>query len=192
FGLPINVADGMLSEKIREVENKILLTNLNRDTDIAALLDIPYMCVHTPADNAATTFLQRLMDKEKPERLGDIISLLKTIPEYKEALKRHSGPKILAGVAERRAGKIFVDLNGGAEGPAQIYEKLAQVGIGTVVSICVPEEHRKEAEKNHISIIAAGSTASDSLGLNLVLDRILKDTGIEVIECSGFRRFCHE
>ncbi len=192
FGLPINVADGMLSEKIREVENKILLTNLNRDTDIAALLDIPYMCVHTPADNAATTFLQRLMDKEKPERLGDIISLLKMIPEYKEALKRHSGPKILAGVAERRAGKIFVDLNGGAEGPAQIYEKLAQVGIGTVVSICVPEEHRKEAEKNHISIIAAGSTASDSLGLNLVLDRILKDTGIEVIECSGFRRFCHE
>lgn len=192
FGIPINVADGILSDKMKEVETNVLRTNFNRDTDIAALLDIPYMCIHTPADNAATTFLQRLMDKEKPERLADIIAVLKTIPEYKEALKRHSGPKILAGEPDRRAGKIYVDINGSADGPVGIFEKLSQAGIGTIICVSMAGEQRKEAERNHISVIAAGSTASDSLGLNLVLDRVLRGTGVEVIECSGFRRFCHE
>lgn len=192
FGIPINVADGIMAERIREVERGVLPANIHRDTDIAALLDVPYMCVHTPADNAAETFLQRMIDKEKPERLSDIMTLLKNIPEYKEALKRHSGPRILSGNPDIRAGKIFVDMLGGIEGAPGLYEKLSQAGVGTVVCMAISEDCRREAERNHVAVVAAGSVASDSLGLNLVLDKILKDSGIEVIECSGFRRFCHQ
>jgi len=192
FGIPINVADGILSEKIREVENRVLHTNIDRASDIAALLDIPFICIHTPADNAATTFLQRLADKEKPERLGDIMTLLKTIPEYKEALKRHHGPKILSGEPSQRAGKIFVDMIGGYETSIKIYEKLALAGIGTIITTCMSEEHRKEASENHVAVIAAGSIASDSLGVNLILDRILDSSDVDIAECSGFRRFSHK
>ncbi|HOD41910.1 MAG TPA: NGG1p interacting factor NIF3 [Candidatus Wallbacteria bacterium] len=192
FGIPINIADGILSEKMREVENRALFSNINRDADIAALLDISFMCIHTPADNAVTTFLQRLVDKEKPERLSDILALLKTVPEYKEALKRHYGPKIMVGDANCRAGKIFVDMIGGEGTSPKIYEKLAAAGIGTIITTCMSEEHRKEAAENHLSVIAAGTIASDSLGLNLILDKILDQTEIDVVECSGFRRFSHK
>ena len=81
---------------------------------------------------------------------------------------------------------------GSAEGAPQLYEQLARAGIGAIICTSMSPESVKEAEKQHIAVVAAGSTASDSLGLNLVLDKILKETNIEVIECSGFRRFIHE
>jgi len=51
------------------------------------------------------------------------------------------------------------------------------------------EDHRKEAEKNHLNVIIAGHISSDTLGLNLLLDEISKDNSLEIIECSGFKRF---
>jgi hypothetical protein len=51
------------------------------------------------------------------------------------------------------------------------------------------EDHRKEAEKSHMNVIVAGHISSDTLGLNLLLDEISKDNSLEIIECSGFRRF---
>jgi putative NIF3 family GTP cyclohydrolase 1 type 2 len=52
----------------------------------------------------------------------------------------------------------------------------------------IGEKHRKEAEKNHINVIIAGHMASDSLGLNLMLDEFVKQ-GIQVQTCSGLTRF---
>ncbi|PJB18902.1 NGG1p interacting factor NIF3, partial [Candidatus Falkowbacteria bacterium CG_4_9_14_3_um_filter_36_9] len=49
------------------------------------------------------------------------------------------------------------------------------------------EEHRKEAEKNHINVVIAGHMASDSLGMNLFLDELEKK-GITVVPCSGLIR----
>lgn len=190
IGIPINIADGILKEKTKELESEIMLTNVNRNADIASLLDIPFICIHTPADNAAATFLQRLFDKEKPERLSDVLALLKTIPEYREALKRHYGPKIVVGDPDTRTGKIFVDMIGAVI--TKMYEKISEAGIGTVIKQAITSEDKKMAELNHISIVVTGSIASDSLGLNLILDKILENTNIEVIECSGFRRFSHK
>jgi hypothetical protein len=50
----------------------------------------------------------------------------------------------------------------------------------------ISEEHRKEARKHHMNIVIAGHIPSDNLGMNLLIDDILK--GVEVVECSGFRR----
>jgi hypothetical protein len=50
------------------------------------------------------------------------------------------------------------------------------------------EEHRKEAEKCHLNVVIAGHIASDNLGINLLLDKVLSGQKINIIECSGFRR----
>ena len=68
-----------------------------------------------------------------------------------------------------------------------IYEKLSQAGIGTIIGMHISEEHRKEAEKAHINVIIAGHIPSDSLGVNLFLDTLVKK-GIQVIPCSGLIR----
>lgn len=73
------------------------------------------------------------------------------------------------------------------EGSPKIYEKMAQVGIGTIVGMHMSEEHKKEAETANINVIVAGHMSSDSLGMNMFLDELEKK-GIEIIPCSGFIR----
>lgn len=188
FGVPINVAEGIMKERISEVERRVSPVNHNRAVDVANLLDIPLMCIHTPADNMVTSFLQQFIDDTKPETIKDIVKLLKDIPEYKMAVQDKAGPKIFVGAEKNRAGKIFVEMTGGTEGSKHILEKLSQAGVGTVIGMHYSEDLRKEAEKHHVNVIVAGHTASDSLGINLLLDKIDKEHQLEIIACSGFRR----
>jgi len=187
IGVPINYAEGVLYPRISEVERKVMPANHNKSVDAARLLEVPFMCCHTPADNCVATYLQKLFDVKTPYNLQEVIELLEDIPEYREASKRNNPPKILVGNPKNRAGKIFVDMTGGTEGPVEVISKLAEVGVGTIVGMHMSEEHRKEAEKHHINVVIAGHMASDSLGMNILLDN-LELKGIEILNCSGFIR----
>lgn len=163
--------------------------NHTRPVDAARLLDIPFICLHTPADNMVASHLQRLFEKEKPYFLSDVLDILRSIPEYKNAAIQSVGPKIVLGSKKRKAGKIFVDMTGGTEGAKEIFESITNSGISTIVGMHISEEHRKEAEKSHLNVIVAGHISSDNLGLNLLLDKLTKKNPLDIIECSGFRRF---
>jgi putative NIF3 family GTP cyclohydrolase 1 type 2 len=189
FGVPINIAEGLLEGRIREVERRLSPANHTRAVDVARLLDIPFMCVHTPADNMVVSYLQNNFDRKKPDTLNDVVKIVKEIPEYREAQKNNTGPKILLGSKERSAGKIFVDMTGGTEGAKDIFESLANSGVNTIVGMHLSEEHRKEAEKRHLNVVIAGHISSDNVGMNLMLDAVLKKGKIKIIPCSGFRRF---
>lgn len=188
FGVPINVAENLLRDRMKEVEHKLLPANHTRSVDVARLLDIPFVCLHTPADNMVVAYLQDLFDHEKTDRLRDVMDLLKKIPEYQEAVKNNAGPRILLGAEDQRCGKIFVDMTGGTEGPKDIMERLSQSGVGTMVAMHLTEDHRKEAEKHHIHVVIAGHISSDTLGLNLLLDKIEAREPISIVACSGFKR----
>jgi putative NIF3 family GTP cyclohydrolase 1 type 2 len=188
YGVPINIAEGLMKERIDEVARGVNSANHQRTVDTAKLLGFNLMNVHTPADNLAAYFLKNLVEKEEPERVGDLMGLLKKVPEYKEAAKFGAGPKIFVGDPERRCGKIgLTELTGGTEGSPKLYEKMAQAGIGTVIGMHISEEHKKEAEAANINVIIAGHISSDSLGMNLFLDKLEKK-GIEIIPCSGLIR----
>ncbi len=188
YGVPINIAEGIMDERIREVERRLMPANHTRAVDAARLLDIPIMCIHTPADNAVTDFLQRTFDERKPYLISDIIEAIREIPEYTtSASETGVGPKVVSGSEKRKAGKVFVDMTGGTGGSKKVYESLSTAGIGTVVGMHISEDHRKEAEKNHVNVVIAGHISSDTLGINLLLDKVLQND-IEVVETSGFRR----
>lgn len=188
LGVPINVAEGIMASRISEVRRGLMPLNHNRAVDAARLLDIPFMCCHTPADNLVTEYVQRKIDEGNCETLGDIVKALKEIPEYAEAVKTGAGPTIVVGSKDRRAGKVFVDMTGGTSGSEDAYGKLSVAGVGTLVVMHISEKHRKEAEKNHVNVIIAGHMASDSLGMNLILDELAKQ-GVEILTCSGLTRF---
>ncbi len=188
FGVPINVAESQLSGRMKEVERSLLPVNHTRPVDAARLLDIPLLCLHTPADNMVVHYLQSLFDSEAPDRLKDIVKLLKKIPEYQEAISNNAGPRILVGSDDQRSGRIFVDMTGGTSGSKESIEKLSQSGVGTIVGMHMSEDHRKEAEKHHLHVVIAGHISSDTLGLNLLLDVIEKTEPQTVLACSGFKR----
>ncbi|MDO8436332.1 MAG: NGG1p interacting factor NIF3 [bacterium] len=188
YGVPVNVAEKLLQKRIEEVARGIAPSNHNRAVDTARHLNLPFMCVHTPCDNLVAKFVDAKLKNDKPETVGEIVSSLKEIPEYKEAISIGAGPQIFVGSEENRAGKIVLtELTGGTEGSPEIYEKLAQAGAGTVIAMHISEKHREEAEKAHVNVVIAGHISSDSIGVNLFLDELEKQ-GIEIIPCSGLIR----
>jgi putative NIF3 family GTP cyclohydrolase 1 type 2 len=188
YGVPINIAEGLMREKISEVARGVNASNHQRSVDAAKLLGFNLMCLHTACDNQAASFLKEKIEKENPQKVKNIIDILKTIPEYKEAAKIGAGPAIFVGSPENRCGKVsLTEITGGTEGSPKLYEKMAQAGIGTVVGMHISEEHKKEAENSHINVVIAGHISSDSLGVNLFLDELEKK-GIEIVPCSGLIR----
>ncbi|MDO8525740.1 MAG: NGG1p interacting factor NIF3 [Candidatus Omnitrophota bacterium] len=188
FGIPSDIGKAMLKERTEEVSRALAPANHFRSVDIARLLKMPFICVHTPADNHVFDYLQKLFDKAKPKKLSQVTALLKRIPEYADGLKKGAGPKILIGDPDKPAGRIFVDMTGGTEGSKRVYARLSQAGVGTIVAMHLSEEHFKHAKDEHINIVIAGHIASDTLGLNLLLDEIEKSGELNIIPCSGFVR----
>jgi len=80
-----------------------------------------------------------------------------------------------------------VDMTGGTEGPTDALNRLSAAGVDTLVGMHYGEEHRKRAEELHMNLIIAGHISSDTLGMNLILDRI-ESRGVEVLCTSGIVR----
>ena len=188
YRVPINIAEAVQKERIEEVARGVNPINHYRPINIAEILGVSYINVHTPADNLVANFLRKKIENANPEYVGDILKLLKEIPEYREAIKQGTGPCLFTGNPENRCGKVAItEITGGTEPSKKIYEKIAQAGVGTIVCMHLSEEHKKEAEAAHINAIIAGHISSDSLGMNLFLDELEKK-GIEIIPCSGLIR----
>lgn len=190
YGVPINVGESLMNVRISEVSRSVSAGNHYKALDAAKLLGFDIICTHTATDNVVANYLRKLIEKNKKnlETVGEVMRLLKTIPEYKKAIEQKAGPTLFAGSEENFAGKIaLTEVTGGTEGNKQLYEKMSQAGVGTVIGMHISEEHKKEAEKHHINVIIAGHISSDSIGMNLFLDEIEKK-GIEVIPCAGLIR----
>lgn len=188
LGVPVNVAEGLMKERMMEVKRSVGPRNHFQSVDSARLLGIPFMCIHTPFDNLGYKFINDLLKKEKPRRVKDVMEMLKKIPEYAIAAKQKAGPMVVTGDEKNRAGRVEVaEFTGGTEGSKLIYEKMVAAGIGTIIGMHLSEEHVKEARKHHLNVVAAGHMVSDSLGMNLFLDE-LKKRGIEAVACSGLIR----
>ncbi len=188
YGVPINVAEGLMGERISEVKRKIGPANHYQSVDAARLLDIPFMCIHTVWDNLGWNFMQNIFENKNHDTVGDVMKLLNDIPEYKQSIKYKAGPMVIVGSEKNRAGKVAVaGFTGGTDPGKGIYERLSHAGIGTIISMHAPEDHREEAKKFHINMIVAGHMVSDSIGANLFLDELEK-RGVEVIPASGLIR----
>lgn len=187
FGVPINVGESMMDERRTEVRRRFMPMNVDQAIDAARLLGIPFFSAHTPTDNLVVAYLTKFLAEREPLLIEDVRKALFDVPEYKEAARRGAGPYIGEGAGSKRAGKIYVDMTGGTEGPVQIMEKLADRGVGTVVGMHMGPELRKEAEKHHIHVVIAGHISSDSVGINLLMDE-LERQGVSVIPTSGYIR----
>ncbi len=187
-GISYDIAKDFMAKRIKEVERRISAANHSRAVDAARILGIPLLSAHTAADNCVCRFLQVLMDKRRPKTLGDVLKILLRIPEYQDAALNKSGPKILIGDALKKAGRIFVDMTGGTEGSKEIFGRLSQAGVDTIIGMHLSEEHFVKIKDEHINVIIAGHIASDAVGVNLLLDKIAQFGKFEVVGCSGFKR----
>lgn len=187
YGVPINVIEDLMAPRIKEVLRTVHPSNFDQAVDAARLLDVPLMCLHSPCDMLGQRFIQGIMDKKKPTKVCDIIDALMEIPEYDLAARRNSLPEVYVGDRNRKAGKVLVKFAGGTAGPKEMYDALSKAGVGTVVCMHIPENHIEEAKKAHMNVVISSHMASDSVGLNLLVDKLEKK-GIRITPFSGYLR----
>lgn len=190
-GMPENIAEGIVREQLEDVSRRLAPVNHYKAVMSAELLGIPMMNIHTPADNCVWNFVDKLIAQKKPQKVGEIVDALKEIPEYKKAVGLGAGPVLFSGSEKNRCGKVVVSgMTGGTSGKGseKIYERMSHYGIGTEIAMHVGAEDRIEAIKHYINIVIAGHIASDSLGLNIIMDELEKK-GVEIVPCSGYIRF---
>jgi len=187
-GIPVNQAEAIMQGRIKEVTEALSPQNSERTEQAAKLLGLNFINTHTPADNHVNNYLTKLFEKKKPDTLGDILKILKEIPEYKAGIEQKLGPTIFVGSEEGSCGRIYLDMTGGTSSNKEVYKKLADKGIGTIIGMHVGKEMKEEAAKNNMNIVIAGHIPSDNLGMNLMLDKLEKKVKLKIIECSGFKR----
>ena len=188
-GISMSVSENLLRERKAQVARRISAANHSRSVDIAKLLHINYLCMHTPCDNLVYQHLRKVIDKNEPKNLGRVIDILQAIPEYKEAARSNNPPQITIGSKASRCKNIHIEFTGGTEGPKDIYEKLASKGIDTIIAMHQSEEHYKKCKECNINVIVASHIASDNVGVNIMLDHLERKDKLKVYEFSGFRRF---
>jgi len=187
YGVPIQAGERFIGERMDEVKRRMMPVNYDQAIDVARLLDIPFFSAHTPTDNLVVDYLKKWFAKKRPTLIEDVQKALLEIPEYRIAAQKGAGPYVGKSSPGARAGKIWVDMTGGTEGPKKVIEKLADGGVGTIVGMHMGEELREQAEKNNIHVLIAGHMSSDSLGINIFLDE-LERNGVKTIATSGLIR----
>ena len=188
YGVTISIAEQLMEKRISEVERGIMPVNHNRSVDVARILGIPMICLHTPADNCVTNYLTKLFNKEKPYKIKDLHNLLRAIPEFKKSAKLQVPAKTVCGSDNNKCGKIFVDMTGGTGGSQDIFDKLTGSGVSTLVGMHIGEKHLENARKANLNVVIAGHIASDCIGVNLLFDEIEKEEKLEFISVSGYER----
>jgi len=188
-GIALGICEKLLEERKSQVARRVSSANHSRSVDIARLLNINFICAHTPCDNLAYQYLKKTIDENKPAALGKITDILQTIPEYFDAAKNNNPPQIVVGNKDSRCRNIHLEFTGGTEGPKDIYKELAARGIDTIIAMHQSEEHFKKCKESKINVIFASHIASDSLGINIMLDHLEGKEKLKIYEFSGFRRF---
>jgi len=186
FGIPINHAQKMIRKRMKQVELGSHVRNYDRSRSAAKLLDMPYMNIHIPADFITERYIQGHLNeivKDRPKaKLKDVLEGLNLIEEYQNT---EGKPVIRVGGPEDYAGKIAVLMAGGTNGGEDVFKAYFQAGVGTIVCMHVPENVKKAVESQGMgNIIVAGHMASDSIGLNKIIELWEKD-GVDVTKMSG-------
>ncbi|MBT4240997.1 NGG1p interacting factor NIF3 [Candidatus Peribacteria bacterium] len=189
-GVPVNQAEGMLRPSMDRIWRSIHANNHFRTIQAAALLRTPLFCCHTAADNLVWRFMEKNICGKTFDRLEDVINAITDIPEYKHYARMGNPPILVNGGKEARTGKIFAtEFTGGTNGPEDLMKIQASAGVGTVLSMHVTEKTLEVAKEHHVNMIQCSHIASDSLGMNLMLDNWQKKkANLKILPCSGFVR----
>jgi len=186
LGVPRNKSQKLLEARKEELNYNQHSSNSERSESAAKLLNMPFMCIHTPTDMIGEAMVQNYLDekfKDKPEtKVQEIIEALEEIEEYKNSTRK---PLIRVGSKESYAGRIYV-LMSGLTGPGpKIVKEYFEAGVGTLVLMHISEKDAKELKEQGIgNVVVAGHMASDSLGLNKIA-QCWVEKGVETTMMSG-------
>ena len=186
-GVPIHIAQGLNLGQGSRTDYQFHALNLASTQQMAQLLHMPLLGIHTPADKIGEQIVQKrcdvLMDKYPKLKVKDILEDLQEIREYRETQQK---PRVWVGDPNRYAGKVLTWFSGVCGPTYEEIEALIHAGVGTLIVMAL---HWDEVEKlnklGSCTVIEAGHMASDSIGMNVILDTWEQEGGIVTARVGG-------
>lgn len=178
-GIPKHEAEKAVRKKMTALEVEMHTRNYGHAVDVACILKMPYMNIHTPLDELGRRIMTQKIEQEtgRNSAVRDVVSALKELPEYKKATTEI---KIQLGDASNSAGKIMVSHGAGTNGGYEIAKTYFQHGVDTLIYIHISPADLEKLRADGIgNLIVAGHVASDSIGINPFIKE-LENRGISV------------
>jgi len=173
-GVPIEEAEKAVKKRLEELEVDGHTRNYGHAVDVARLMKMPYMNIHTPLDEVGKKIMIEKINSRirKDSTVQDVVSALRELPEFKNAVTEI---KIRLGKADNPAGKVVVSHGAGTNGGYEIAKTYFKYGIGTVVYIHIrPTDLEKLRAEERGNLIVTGHIASDSVGINPLIHELEK------------------
>ncbi len=173
-GVPRDEAEKTVQKKLDALKVETHTRNYGHAVDVARLLRIPYMNIHTPLDEVGRKLMTDKINSRitKDSIVQDVVSALEELPEFKNAITEI---KIRLGKAQNPAGKVVVSHGAGTNGGYEIAGTYFKYGIGTVLYIHIrPGDLEKLKVEKRGNLIVTGHVASDSLGINPLIRELEK------------------
>lgn len=148
-----------------------------RAEDLAKLLDLPVLTVGSVADLSAYAFLKEGL--KGVGRVWEVLDVLRDIGEVRAL----GDPELLCGDVEGEVGRAYW-------GPisAEGFRALAEAGVGTVISEGFGEE-LEVARRFGMNLVKVPKHSLESLGMNLLLDKVRKKFGeVHILPCANLVR----
>ena len=173
-GVPVEEAEKTVTKKLEQLEVEAHTRNYAHAVDVANLLKMPYMNIHTPLDEVGRKIMSEQINSriKKNSKVQEVVSALKELGEFKNAVTEI---KIRLGKPENPAGKVVVSHGAGTNGGYEIAKTYFKHGVGTVVYIHISAGDLEKLKADGVgNLIVTGHIASDSLGINPLIKELKK------------------
>lgn len=163
-----------------------------RHVQVAEALDIPVFTLHGTPDLYNLKYIRTLVDRAEPQTLGDLVDLIQHIPECRWLRERGTPVTVPAGDRRDPPGRVYYAMAGGWNPSPASFEALCQAGVGTFVLLETTDQFNELARKHHASIIRYPHWQGDSVGMNLLIDDLCRESPIRIVPTSNFIRIERE
>ncbi len=173
-GVPLEEAEKTVKKKLEQLEVEAHARNYAQAVDVAKLLKMPYMNIHTPLDEVGRKIMNEQINSRirKDSKVQEVVSALKELPEFKNAVTEI---EIRLGKPENPAGKVVVSHGAGTNGGYEIAKTYFEHGVGTVIYIHISAGDLEKLKADGIgNLIVTGHIASDSVGINPLIKELEK------------------
>ena len=173
-GVPVEEAEKAVAKKLEQLEVEAHTRNYAQAVDVADLLKMPYMNIHTPLDEVGRKIMSEQINSRtrKDSKVQEEVSALKELGEFKNAVTEI---KIRLGKPGNPAGKVVVSHGAGTNGGYEIAKTYFKHGIGTVVYIHISAGDLEKLKADGAgNLIVTGHITSDSVGINPLIKELEK------------------
>ncbi len=182
YMLSYGIDEDLAREAVDGLKQKVMLrthTSIYTHTvAVAEMLDMPLLNIHLPCDELMRLRIVDTLASNNIEKTSDIIDSINKIPEFAKA---DTQPLVVYGATDNIINRYAVVIAAGTNGGAEIAKLYFGAGIDAVVYLHISNEELAKLKASNIdgNLIILGHLAGDSLGLNILADR-LEEEGLRV------------